>query len=77
MDYITTSTFKEFAWNTLTESQQIRICLKYELKQKLENNKHVKKRDIYKEIANRFISVTWEYVEKVAFFMYKEGLVNK
>jgi hypothetical protein len=47
-------TFLEFAWNSLTEQQQYRINVKYELKKRLENRNGQSKADIYRMIADEF-----------------------
>ena len=65
-DYTHTSTFAEYAWNSLTEQQQFRICVKYELQIALDKwERGEPKRDIYRLIANKY-GYTMERVEKIA-----------
>lgn len=64
MDYTSTPSFLSFAWNTLTEHQQIRIRLRYELKEKLKNHSGCK-RDVYRLVADEYC-LSMLTVEKIA-----------
>ena len=50
----TNITFYEFAWNTLTDQQQFRINVKYELVQSLKNRGEKSKASVYRAIADKF-----------------------
>lgn len=60
----TNISFLEFAWNSLTEQQQFRINVKYELKRELEANTGCK-RDVYRLIAKKH-SYTVKRIEDIA-----------
>lgn len=57
--------FLEFAWESLTEQQQYRINVKYELKLSLENRDGESKRTIYRAISNKF-GYEMKTIEKIA-----------
>lgn len=57
-------TFLQFAWNSLTEQQQFRINVKYDLTERLKNNTE-KKRSVYREIADKY-GYTMQRIEYIA-----------
>lgn len=57
-------TFLQFAWDTLTEQQQFRINVKYDLMERLKNNTE-KKRTVYRAIAEKY-GYTMERIEYIA-----------
>ena len=60
------TTFLEFAWNSLTDQQQFRINVKYELVQKLKNKEPGKsKRSMYRAIAEKY-GYTMRRIERIA-----------
>lgn len=63
MDNIST-TFLKFAWYSLTEQQQYRINVKYELAEALKVNKGCK-RDVYRAIADKY-GYTIRRIENIA-----------
>ena len=50
----TNITFYKFAWNTLTDQQQFRINVKYELVQSLKNRGERSKASVYRAIAYKY-----------------------
>jgi hypothetical protein len=58
------TTFLEFAWYSLTEHQQFRINVKYELVEALKVNEGCK-RDMYRAIADKH-GYTMRAIEKIA-----------
>jgi hypothetical protein len=66
MDENTNISFLEFAWSTLTEQQQYRINVKYELIQSLKNKpQESTKREVYRLIADKF-GYTLRRIERIA-----------
>lgn len=57
-------TFLQFAWNSLTEQQQFRINVKYDLTERLKNNTE-KKRSVYRAVAYKY-GYTMERIEYIA-----------
>jgi hypothetical protein len=57
-------TFLQFAWNSLTEQQQFRINVKYDLTEMLKNNTK-KKRTVYRAVADKY-GYTMERIEYIA-----------
>lgn len=64
MTHTTSTTLLEFAWNSLTDHQQYRIMVKWELKKALENNTGTK-RNVYRAIADKW-GYTMERIEYLA-----------
>lgn len=56
--------FLQFAWNSLTEQQQFRINVKYDLTERLKNNTE-KKRSVYRAVACKY-GYTMERIEYIA-----------
>ena len=54
----------EFTWLSLTDQQQFRIDMKYELYKALKSNEGCK-RDVYREIARKY-NYTVERIEVIA-----------
>ena len=50
----TNITFYEFAWNSLTDQQQFRINVKYELVESLKNRGSKSKANVYRAIADKY-----------------------
>lgn len=58
------TTFLEFAWNSLTDQQKFRIEVKYELSKRLKENNECK-RTTYRAIALEY-GYTMARIEKIA-----------
>jgi hypothetical protein len=62
----TSVSFLEFAWDSLTEQQQYRIEMKYELKESLKIKEPLQsKRFIYRAIAKKY-GYSMKQVERIA-----------
>jgi len=62
----TSTTFLEFAWNSLTDQQQFRINVKYELAERLNDIKLGKsKRSVYRAVADKH-GYTMRRIERIA-----------
>jgi len=60
-------TFLLFAWDSLTEQQQYRINMRYELKKSLENLPvGQSKRSCYRDISSKFTSYSMDTIEYIA-----------
>ena len=60
-----TQTLIDFAWHSLTEQQQFRIKVKYELQIALDERVKESKRSVYRAIADKF-GYTMPTIEKIA-----------
>jgi hypothetical protein len=69
------TTFLEFAWYSLTEQQQFRINVKYELAEALKVNTGCK-RDVYRAIADKH-GYTMRVIENIATKLTDKDIVDE
>jgi hypothetical protein len=77
MENNTSWTFLNFAWETLTEQQQFRISMYYEIKTTMDSKScETKKRFVYRAIAAKYC-YTMKQIERIANGKIKEPLAGK